>query len=245
MLGLLFRSAHIPVVPFVVAFILGDMIERNGMLATQLIYYDRVTETQLISAGVLAFCVIALAFLYRWRRDMGELHVQGNDLASGATRFSMLALSTVLIFIAGIALWQNLPKGWNALYFSVVSLAAFIQGLRILLYVRPHNLIREAINTLPEFSMMVAKVQSGGAVLMFALLAVLVLQPLVGLSMALATTFGAWFFLVRNRSSVEGSPAAQISRLTRAIILALFLGFVLEQTSFPVYDPALNDGLFG
>jgi putative tricarboxylic transport membrane protein len=73
LLGYFFRRYEWPRIPFIIAFVLGDLIEKNVGIAGELMRFGRLSPLDRPVALVIAFAIVAsLAWMWWTRRNSGE-----------------------------------------------------------------------------------------------------------------------------------------------------------------------------
>lgn len=130
--GYFWRSHGWPRIPFVIAFVLGPVIEKNGSLALQLIALGRIDPAQrMVSAGLAVMMAVCLAWLF-WRWVRGRLSTvppiradMGSDnRADLSQRGIALVMSLVLSVMAAVA-WRD-PQAYSLYARVVVATAWFL-----------------------------------------------------------------------------------------------------------------------
>lgn len=109
LLGYFFRRYDWPRIPFIIAFVLGDLIEKNVGIAGELMRFGRLSLLDRPVALVIAFTIVAsLAWIWWTRRNSGETISSTRPLPPERIGFPavMAALSAALAltsFAGGVA----------------------------------------------------------------------------------------------------------------------------------------------
>jgi len=242
--GFLCQRAKIPVVPFVVAFILGGMLERNTVITTQLISAGRIGSQLLMLFALACVVTIILAYCYRsLKRPRLSIAQQPDQQNEPSEAPALFCIGSMLSATGGFAVVQSVQMGLDALYFGIVASLALAQGTWVMLRAKHLCLKRRTVrakSSLPASA--IALTKSGALRLLCTLLGVIALQPVVGLNVALAAMFSGWLLLTEPRhTSATSSRASLVKVFVSAALMALLLG----QTEVIMYDPMLNIGLAG
>ena len=123
LLGYYWRRHDWPTTPFVIAFVLGKLLENNLVMSMQLIALNRIVPSERSLALILAFIIISF-LVWKWvRRRTSE------KLASDADHsfaFSLICTAVCASMLC-VSLWSS--SRYSAYAIAVVSTATFLSSI--------------------------------------------------------------------------------------------------------------------
>jgi putative tricarboxylic transport membrane protein len=205
--GYVLARANWPRVPFVIAFVLGDLIETNLAMSLELAQLGRLAPlerpTTLFLLGLIA---LTLWWVVRKPRVRGVQAVDAfSDVVIAMAMFVLLGVMAVLAGAGGGRAYS--PYAW-----SVLGTAALLTAC-----VWAHAWGQHRLAAVPEHPAVLPP-----AAQRFALLALLLLPPAVwcfGVSVSLGLLAGGW------TAQQGGRPAV---RLARGLLLSVVVGFAVD-----------------
>jgi len=210
LIGYYWRAHDWPRVPFVIAFVLGSLIETNLVLTTQLIEFGRIVPQERIASVILIVMILGSILWLRTKRTDADRSTlaMGSDVVLG-TLATVLAAVLALIAFYGGAGYSGYAKG---LILLCVGLGILVSGWNLVTLHRSdialfHQPLRWVSQLVPP------REQRFPIVLMMLLgLAIWI----VGVSMAIGLVATFWF-LYRAQPTLSG-------RL-RALAFGMLVGF--------------------
>jgi len=210
LVGYFWRAHGWPRVPFVIAFVLGSLIETNLILTTQLLQFDRIVPHERIASVLLFVMIIGSILWLRTKRSATDRSPRqmSSDIVLGAMTTLAAGVLALVAFTGGAA-YTWYAKGLVllsvvlGLVISVWNLVALYRA-DIAVFRQPH---RWSDNLLPEPAQ-----RSPIAVMLLLAVAIWI----VGVSLAIGLMATVWFFY--------RSPPTLTGRL-RALAFGMLTGF--------------------
>jgi|GEM_PF-1671997 len=210
LVGYFWRAHGWPRVPFVIAFVLGSLIETNLVLTSQLIEFGRIVPHERVASVVLFVMIFGSILWLRTKRTDSERSARaiGGDVVLGALT-TLVAVVLALIAFNGGAAYSSYAKG---LILLCVGLGMVIVGWNLTTLHRTdialfHQPLRWASHLVPPSEQWVP-------ITLMALLGIAIW--ITGVSMAIGLLASIWFFY-RAKPTLFG-------RL-RALAFGMLIGF--------------------
>jgi putative tricarboxylic transport membrane protein len=219
LLGYFWRAHDWPRVPFVIAFVLGSLIETNLVLTVQLIELDRIVPQERIASVALFIMILGSVLWLRTRRMESERSV--GALTSDAVIGMLASLAAAVLVL--IALFGGAGYSWYAKFLITLSLVLglVIAGWSLKALYRSDktlflNPLRWSVHLLPPPEQRLPLV-------LLVLLALLI--GFTGISMAIGLVAIIWFYY-----RAPPTPGGRLRALASGILLGLvtyyFVNFV-------------------
>jgi putative tricarboxylic transport membrane protein len=190
LLGYFFRRYEWPRIPFIIAFVLGDLIEKNVGIAGELMRFGRLSLLDRPVALVIAFTIVAsLAWMWWTRRNSGETSSSNRPLPPERIGFpavlaALSAALTLTSFAGGVA-------------YSEYAKTIVVATLFLLLINGALGLSRRQIKSIPSEPV----VPSGHVLPLVTLSAFPLATSLLGLPIAMAGLAVLWLPPIKSRAA--------------------------------------------